>query len=62
MSFNFYDQGFTPADSYSRCLDRQVAMDEYPYGYDANEPPAGHHNTKMVEQYKNPVRKREKAV
>lgn len=44
MSFNFLDQGFLPEDSYSRMLDKRVAMDEYPYGYTGNEPPAGHAN------------------
>lgn len=44
MSFNFLDQGYFPEDSYSRILDRRVADQEYPYGYDTNEPPAGHPN------------------
>jgi len=44
MSFNFYDQGFGPSDSFSRQLDRRVAMDEYPYGYEGEVPPAGHPN------------------
>lgn len=44
MSFNFHDQGFIPSDSYSRELDRRVAMDEYPYGYDGEVPPQGYAN------------------
>ena len=34
MSFNFLDQGYNPEESYSRQLDRRVAMDEHPYGYE----------------------------
>ena len=53
MSFNFFDQGHIPEDSYSRQLDRRVARDEYPYGYDGGEPPQGHHNLGYSdEQYK----------
>jgi len=44
MSFNSEDQRHIPSDSYSRVLDRRVAMDEYPYGYSEGEPPAGHYN------------------
>lgn len=44
MSFNFLDQGFSPCDSYSRKLDRRVAMDEFPYGYEGDTPPQGHAN------------------
>jgi hypothetical protein len=44
MSFSFFSQGFIPEDSYSRQLDKRVAADEYPYGYDFGEPPAGHAN------------------
>jgi len=44
MSFNFLDQQFMPSDSYSRELDRRVAMDEYPYGYEGEVPPQGHMN------------------
>jgi hypothetical protein len=62
MSFNFHDQGFIPCDSYSRQLDRRVAMDEYPYGYEAGEPPAGHHNTQMVHKYKNEKEMRQKEL
>ena len=49
MSFNFLDQGFNPGESYSRRLDRRVAMDEYPYGYDAMEPGAGHVNQGLID-------------
>ena len=62
MSFNYHDEGFIPDDSYSRCLDRKVAMDEYPYGYSGDEPPAGHHNIEMVHRYKTDKEKREKAL
>ncbi len=60
MSFNYHDQGFIPADSHSRQLDRQVAMDEYPYGYEGEPPAAGYQNKQMIEHYKNPVEKRQK--
>jgi hypothetical protein len=54
MSFNFLDQGFMPEESYSRRLDRRVAMDEYPYGYEAMEPAAGHVNQGLLnDHYKN---------
>lgn len=54
MSFNFLDQGFMPGASYSRELDRRVSMDEYPYGYDGDTPPAGYANQGIVDQaYKN---------
>lgn len=55
MSFNFQDQGFSPTDSYSRILDRRVAMDEYPYGYEGEVPPAGHANGMglVSDSYKN---------
>jgi hypothetical protein len=56
MSFNFLDQGFDPSDSYSRKLDRRVAMDEYPYGYEGEVPPAGHKNGTeglINDEYKN---------
>lgn len=49
MSFNFLDQGISPEESYSRKLDRRVAMDEYPYGYDSMEPPAGHVNQGLID-------------
>lgn len=62
MSFNYQDQRFIPSESYSRQLDRRVAMDEYPYGYDGNPPEAGYQNEQMVKHYKNPVEKRQKAV
>lgn len=61
MTFNFYDQQYIPEDSYSRVLDRRVAMDEFPYGYSGGEPPQGHHNTAMRdEHYKKPKLKRAK--
>lgn len=56
MSFNKQDQGFDPCDSYSRLLDRRVAMDEYPYGYEGEVPPQGHPNGMqglINDQYKN---------
>jgi len=60
MSFNFLDQGFIPQDSYSRELDRRVAKDEYPYGYDGGEPPQGYHNIGFdTEHYKNDKLKKE---
>lgn len=49
MSFNFLDQGLMPEESYSRKLDRRVALDEYPYGYDAQEPGAGHVNQGLID-------------
>ncbi len=49
MSFNFLDQGLMPEESYSRKLDRRVALDEYPYGYDAQEPDAGHVNQGLID-------------
>ncbi len=56
MSFNFLDQGFVSSDSYSRNLDRRVAMDEHPYGYDGDEPPAFYSNQGLInEHYKNEV-------
>lgn len=49
-----------PGDSYSRRLDRRVAMDEYPYGYDGGEPPAGYANQGIVDDaYKNDELKRQ---
>ncbi len=50
MSFNWLDQGFMPSDSYSRNLDRRVAMDEYPYGYIGDEPPAGYANQGIIDK------------
>ena len=56
MSFSFFNQGFIPSDSYSRQLDKRVAMDEFPYGYDSGEPPYNHHNTGFLdEHYKSPT-------
>lgn len=60
MSFNFHDQGFIPSDSYSRNLDRRVAMDEHPYGYEGEVPPAGYQNKEMVHHYQNSVEKKQK--
>lgn len=63
MSFNWFDQGFGPCDSYSRKLDRRVAMDEYPYGYEGEQPPAGHPNGVqglIDDSYKNTPEKRQK--
>lgn len=60
MSFNFHDQGFVPVDSYSRNLDRRVAMDEYPYGYEGEVPPAGYQNTAMVKHYENAKEKKQR--
>lgn len=63
MSFNYQDQGYQPSESYSRQLDRRVAMDEYPYGYEGEVPPAGHANGMGLVQddiYKNPVAKPQK--
>ena len=55
MSFNFLDQGFSPEDSYSRMLDKRVAMDEYPYGYIGDEPPSAFVNQGLVDRaYENP--------
>lgn len=51
MSFNFYDQMHFPEDSYSRKLDRRVAMDEYPYGYESMEPGAGHINQGLINDH-----------
>ncbi len=60
MSFNFLDQGFVPEDSYSRMLDKRVALDEYPYGYVNNEPDAGHSNQGMRdERYESPKLRRQ---
>ncbi|SRR6266404_1359592 len=54
MSFNWLDQGFNPCESYSRELDRRVAMDEYPYGYVGDAPPPGHVNQGLLDDaYKN---------
>jgi len=44
MSFNWLDQNYNPEESYSRQLDRRVAMDEYPYGYESGDMAAGHVN------------------
>ena len=61
MSFSWFNQGFMPEDSYSRQLDKRVACDEFPYGYDGGEPPAAHHNSGFLdEHYKNPSSKLEK--
>jgi hypothetical protein len=49
MSFNWFDQGYGPEESYARQLDRRVAMDEYPYGYEAREPAAGHVNQGLID-------------
>lgn len=49
MSFNWFDQGVSPEESYSRKLDRRVAMDEYPYGYDSMEPCAGYVNQGLLD-------------
>ena len=55
MSFNALDQGYVPEDSYSRMLDRRVAMDEYPYGYIGDEPPAAHVNQGIIDDiYESP--------
>ena len=62
MSFNYLDQGFIPGDSYSRNLDRRVAMDEHPYGYEGEAPSAAYQNTEMVKHYQNPKEKRQNAV
>lgn len=62
MSFNFNDQGFVASDSYSRNLDRRVAMDEYPYGYDGEVPPAGYQNEAMVKHYENAKEKPQRPV
>ncbi len=51
MSFNFFDQAFIPGESYSRRLDRRVAMDEYPYGYEAMEPGPGHVNQGLINDH-----------
>ena len=51
MSFNWFDQEISPEESYSRKLDRRVAMDEYPYGYDAMEPAAGHVNQGLINDH-----------
>src|SRR5258705_7700657 len=61
MSFNVLDQGFIPDDSYSRKLDRRVAMDEYPYGYEAMEPGAGLVNQGLInDRYENdPIKNQE---
>lgn len=48
MSFNWLDQGVSPEESYSRKLDRRVAADEYPYGYDTQEPCAGYVNQGLI--------------
>ena len=59
MSFSWFNQGFLPSDSYSRQLDKRVAADEFPYGYDAGEPPANHHNEGFLdEHYKNPSKEK----
>ena len=61
MSFFFFNQGFIPSDSYSRQLDKRVAADEFPYGYDGGEPPQAHHNTGFLdEHYIDPSMTREK--
>lgn len=63
MSFNFLDQQFVAADSYSRKLDRRVAMDEYPYGYEGEVPPQGHPNGMqglINDEYTNCVEKPQK--
>lgn len=61
MSFSFFNQAFIPSDSYSRQLDKQVAADEYPYGYDGGEPAANHHNGMPPdEQYIDPSITRER--
>lgn len=61
MGFSYFNQGFIPSDSYSRQLDKRVAADEYPYGYDGGEPPADHHNRMPAdEDYINPSMSREK--
>lgn len=49
MSFNWLDQGVSPEESYSRKLDRRVAADEYPYGYDTQEPCAGYVNQGLID-------------
>lgn len=50
-----------PEDSYSRQLDKRVARDEFPYGYDDGEPPEGHRNEGFLdEHYVNPSSTKEK--
>ena len=44
MSFNWMDQSYNPEESYSRQLDRRVALDEHPYGYEKGDMAAGHVN------------------
>jgi hypothetical protein len=51
MSFNWLDQEYSPCESYSRKLDRRVAADEYPYGYEAMEPAAGHVNQGIIDDH-----------
>lgn len=51
MSFNWFDQRYGPEDSYSRQLDRRVAMDEYPYGYTSGDPAAGHVNQGLINDH-----------
>ena len=51
MSFSFLNQKFIPEDSYSRQLDKRVAADEYPYGYDGGEPPEGHRNLGPTDEH-----------
>jgi len=61
MSFSFFNQSFIPEESFSRQLDRRVAADEFPYGYDGGEPPANHHNHMPAdEHYVNPSMSHEK--
>lgn len=60
MSFSFFNQQFIPSDSYSRQLDKQVASDEFPYGYDGGEPPQFHHNVGVNDEgYIDPMLQRE---
>jgi len=40
MSFSVHELGSLVPDSYSRQLDERVAMQEMPYGYEGNPPPA----------------------
>ena len=53
MSFNWLDQSYNPEESYSRQLDRRVAMDEHPYGYVQGDMAAGHVNQGLInDKYK----------
>lgn len=60
MEIEFLGSYFGPSESYSRQLDRQVASQEMPYGYQGNPPAAdtGNYDMYARESHKEYPRKK----